>query len=85
MATLHADHPETAAAQADIDQHDIRPQRLGTLDRLGGVVGNPGHNHSVPLQQCPRHFEERLVVIDYHASQCMTLVSQGGGAVSYCS
>jgi hypothetical protein len=55
--------------QADIDQQHIGPQCLGALDRLGARVGHPGHGNPVPFQHCPRHVQERLVVIDYHAPQ----------------
>jgi hypothetical protein len=32
-------------------------------------VSYPGHDHPIPLQQCPRRVEERFVIIDYYASQ----------------
>jgi hypothetical protein len=32
--------------QADINQHDIRLQRLDALDRLGTGAGHPRHHHS---------------------------------------
>jgi hypothetical protein len=38
-------------SQTDVDQHDVRPQRLGALDRLGGVMGYPGHRHPAAFQQ----------------------------------
>jgi hypothetical protein len=37
-------------AEPDIDQHDIRAQGLGVLDRLGATAGRPSHGYPVPLQ-----------------------------------
>jgi hypothetical protein len=51
-------------AQADIDQHDVRPQRPDALDRLGGTGRHPDDGQAVAFQQGPRRCQKRLVVID---------------------
>src|ERR1700748_1823736 len=54
-------------AKPDVDEDDIRPQRLDTLNRFGGVTGHPGYGHPVAVQQGTGDVEEVGIVIDYHA------------------
>ena len=56
-------------AKPDVDEDDIRPQRLDTLNRLGGVTGHPGYGHPVAVQQGTGDVEEVGIVIDYHAPE----------------
>ena len=56
-------------AQADIDQHDVRPQHTDAFDCVRAGTGHSGHGNPVRLQQGLRRFEERRVVIHHHAPQ----------------
>jgi hypothetical protein len=71
-------HIETRLlARADSDQHDIRPQGLGALHRLGATTGRAGHGYLVPLQHGLRPFDACLVVIDYHAPYLHATIFSG--------
>jgi hypothetical protein len=61
---------ETALlTEPDIDQDDVRAQRLGLPQCPGDVRGHPGHLHALPLQQGTRRLQEGVIVIDQQAAQ----------------
>ena len=52
------------AAQPDIDQDQVRPQRAGLLQRPGDGRGHAHHAHALILKEKARGLREGLEVIN---------------------
>jgi len=52
------------AAEVDVDEDDVGPERRGGGEGLVGGRGHADHGHPVVFQQLPRRVEELGAVVD---------------------